>query len=71
MWYCLVLVGYRGVQDVCVVHLTVWITWCLSSIVRDVCEWHLRGWSERKEHWFLAQVAFGEGHHRWEFQGFW
>ena len=49
MWHCLVLVGYRCVQDVRVGRCKVRRTWHPPSKIQDVREWDLQGWSERRE----------------------
>ena len=66
VWHCSALLGNQGVWDIRTVRWKVWSTWRLSSTVQYVCEWNIQGWIEQRENWFLAQVAFGEGHHRWE-----
>ena len=70
MWHCLVLVGYRCVQDVRVGRCKVRRTWHPPSKIQDIREWDLQGWSERRERQFLDQVAFSEGHRRWYCQEF-
>ena len=41
--------------------LKVWHTWCSSSKVQDLCEWHPQGLNEHKECWFQIKLYLVQG----------